>query len=122
MSGYVASCHSGKSTTGTGTLRIRHVALAACECESVELFVGFVLHVLACQTFGKLMSAAGQLPFPFPHSPFPLSALLCEQLAAVAWLPLEAKQETEITLQTLCSTFSRARSRQAWRIRNAKVK
>lgn len=66
MSGFVASCHSGKSTTGTATLRIRHVALAACECESVELFVGFVLHVLACQTFGNLMSAAGQLPFPLP--------------------------------------------------------
>lgn len=45
-----------------------------------------------------------------PLSPSP-SALLCEWLAAVARLPLEAKQETEITLQTLCSTFSRARGK-----------
>lgn len=52
------------------------------------------------------MSAAGQLPLPTPP-PLAMRASLCELLAAVARLPLEAKQETEITLQTLCSTFSR---------------
>lgn len=92
----------------TATLRIRHVALAACECESVELFVGFVLHVLACQTFGSLMSAAGQLPFPTPLSPY----LLCFVSNLLQLLGCHSKLSRKRKL--LCKHFaapSRARAR-----------
>lgn len=124
MSSFLASCHSGKSGTGTGTaaLRIRHVAL------SVELFVGFVLHLqsmsLCVSNVWQPNERSRTTPFAHSPSPFPLPSPCLLRFVSYSLQLHGCHSKLSRKRKLLCKHFAApfARARQAWRIRNAKVK